>query len=71
MCLLACPEVFQLSDEDGHAYVLNENVPPEFESSVALAVRSCPEQAIVVIGDPPARHAQGKNDGTEKLDVQV
>jgi ferredoxin len=46
MCLLACPEIFQLSDEDGHAYLLSEDVPPELEAKVDQAVRSCPEQAI-------------------------
>ena len=46
MCALACPLIFQLSDEDGHAYVDDENVPPEFEQAIAQAVRSCPEGAI-------------------------
>lgn len=47
MCMLACPEVFQLSDEDGHAFIEDENVPPEFEYNVSQAVQSCPEGAIV------------------------
>ena len=46
MCLLACPEIFQLSDEDGHAYLLTEEVAPDLETKVDQAVRSCPEQAI-------------------------
>lgn len=46
MCALACPQLFQLSDEDGHAYVEDENVPPRFEAAVEQAVRSCPEGAI-------------------------
>jgi ferredoxin len=46
MCALACPQLFQLSDEDGHAYVADEAVPPQFEDSVRQAVRSCPEGAI-------------------------
>ncbi len=46
MCRLACPEVFQLSDEDGHAFVLDENVPKKLEANVNRAVQSCPEQAI-------------------------
>jgi ferredoxin len=48
MCQLACPEVFQLSDEDGHAHVVEEQVPPELAASVEQAVRSCPEQAIEI-----------------------
>jgi ferredoxin len=46
MCALACPQVFQLSDEDGHAYVEDENVPAGLEDAVGQAVRSCPEGAI-------------------------
>ena len=46
MCHLSCPEVFRLSDDDGHAYVVSENVQPNLEASVDLAMRSCPEQAI-------------------------
>lgn len=46
MCALACPEVFKLSDEDGHGYVEDENVPGEFEAAVDKAVKSCPEGAI-------------------------
>jgi ferredoxin len=38
--------VFKLNDEDGHAYLLDENVPPQFEDAVEMAVRSCPEGAI-------------------------
>lgn len=46
MCALACPQIFQLSDEDGHAFVEREEVPPQFEDAVEQAVRSCPEGAI-------------------------
>lgn len=46
MCKIACPEVFELSDEDGHAFVLMEQVPAELEMAVDNAVRGCPEQAI-------------------------
>ena len=46
LCALACPDVFKLNDEDGHAYLLDETVPPQFEDAVEMAVRSCPEGAI-------------------------
>ncbi len=46
MCVLACSELFELSDEDGHANVRNEDVPPELEDAVDQAVRGCPEGAI-------------------------
>ena len=48
MCALACPDVFHLSDVDGHATVMKETVPAELEESVLQAQRSCPEQAIEV-----------------------
>lgn len=48
MCKLVCPELFELSDEDGHAFVLNEQVPSELEESVDHASRSCPEKAILI-----------------------
>jgi ferredoxin len=48
MCWITCPEVFHVSDEDGHAYVPNETVPPELEAQVDQAMRSCPEQAIEI-----------------------
>lgn len=48
MCNLAAPEIFKLSDEDGHAFVVSENVPPEFEDAVRQAERGCPEEAIEI-----------------------
>jgi len=48
MCHLACSEVFGLSDVDGHAIVLTEEVPVILEQVMLKAVESCPEQAIVV-----------------------
>ncbi|MES2271208.1 MAG: ferredoxin [Pseudomonadota bacterium] len=48
MCLLACPELFELSDEDGHAVLRSEDVPPTLEEAVRQACRGCPEQAIVI-----------------------
>ena len=48
MCQLACPEVFALNDDDGLAIVLMETVPPESWPGVDLALRGCPEHAVVV-----------------------
>lgn len=50
MCYLAAPDVFQLSDEDGHAYALIEDVSADLEEAVHQAQRGCPEQAIVITG---------------------
>jgi ferredoxin len=48
MCYLAAPQVFQLSDEDGHAYVLAEDAPADLAEAVFQAERGCPEQAVIV-----------------------
>jgi ferredoxin len=46
MCVLAAPGVFKLQDDDGHAYVVCEEVPQDLVQPVLQAERSCPEQAI-------------------------
>ena len=48
MCLLACPELFRINDDDGHAYLEREDVPEGLEDKVDQARRGCPEGAIVV-----------------------
>jgi ferredoxin len=48
LCAMEAPEVFQLSDFDGHSTAPNEEVPPELEAAVLGAAATCPEQAIVI-----------------------
>jgi len=48
MCALACPELFELSDEDGHASAITDVVPAALEEAALRAQRSCPEQAIEI-----------------------
>lgn len=48
MCILACPELFKLNDDDGHAYVESEDVPPDMEEHVRQALNGCPEAAIEI-----------------------
>jgi ferredoxin len=48
MCVIACPELFELSDEDGHASVRSEEVPSGLEDAVEQAERGCPEGAIEI-----------------------
>lgn len=50
LCSFTAPEVFLLRDEDGHAYVADDVVPPELEDAARKAALGCPEQAIVVEG---------------------
>lgn len=46
LCHLAAPSLFQLRDEDGHAYVVDPEVPPEMEEVARKAMLTCPEGAI-------------------------
>lgn len=48
MCILACPQAFVLSDEDGHAYTTITDIPVDLSEAVLQAQRSCPEQAIII-----------------------
>ncbi|HEY2302457.1 MAG TPA: ferredoxin [Acidimicrobiales bacterium] len=49
-CHLGAPELFGLNDDDGHAFVVADPVPPELEDKARRAAVGCPEQAIAVIG---------------------
>jgi ferredoxin len=48
LCRLSAPEIFFAREEDGHAYVRSETVPPGQEDEARLAADSCPELAIEV-----------------------
>ena len=46
-CWEICPDVFSLDDE-GHAFVENEDVPAGLEEPVERAMHNCPERAISI-----------------------
>lgn len=48
LCAMIAPENFELDDIDGHADAVPGEVLGEHEDHVREAVRSCPEQAILV-----------------------
>ncbi len=48
VCNMSAPNVFELDDEDGHAIVVADPVPPELEAAAQLGADSCPERAISV-----------------------
>jgi len=50
-CGFTAPQLFALRDEDGHAYALVEEVPPELQALARLAAASCPEEAVIVAED--------------------
>ena len=45
-CVLAAPDVFDQSDEDGLSYVLLDPVPAEQAAAVRDAVYRCPARAV-------------------------
>jgi ferredoxin len=46
LCSMIAPIVFELSEIDGHASPVDENVALDQEDQVREAVHSCPERAI-------------------------
>mgnify|MGYP001008677639 CR=1 FL=1 len=48
LCNMVAPQVFQLRDEDGHAFVIDAEVPGHLEALVLEAQNGCPEQAIII-----------------------
>jgi ferredoxin len=48
LCAMNAPGLFVLSEEDGHASAVSEDVPAGQEEAAREAARSCPEQAVVL-----------------------
>jgi ferredoxin len=49
LCSMIAPEAFQLDDVDGHSTaIIAGEIPADLAEKVREAVRSCPEQAIVI-----------------------
>lgn len=48
LCRISAPDLFFAREEDGSAYVKDEQVPRDREADVQLAADSCPELAIEV-----------------------
>ena len=51
LCKMIAPDSFVLDDIDGHSTAANEIVPADQYDPVREAVRSCPEQAIILTDD--------------------
>jgi ferredoxin len=47
LCMDACPEVFEVRDDD-LLYVLDTNPPESLRAKLEAAVRACPKQAIAL-----------------------
>jgi ferredoxin len=49
LCAMTAPELFTLSDIDGHAEAaIQGDIPADKELLAKEAARSCPEQAIIL-----------------------
>jgi ferredoxin len=48
LCMDACPEVFEVRDDD-RLYVLSEQPSEELRERVERAARVCPKQAITIL----------------------
>ncbi|TCN41397.1 ferredoxin [Rhodococcus sp. SMB37] len=48
LCAMAAPDLFELSDIDGHATATLEDLPAHLGRTAQEASRSCPEQAITI-----------------------
>lgn len=48
LCNMVAPEIFHLREENGHSYVVIDEVPPELQDAARKAALGCPEQAITV-----------------------
>ncbi|WP_202349585.1 ferredoxin [Mycobacterium paraintracellulare] len=48
MCHMLAPQLFVLSEADGHASAAVDEIPEEFNHLAQMAADSCPEQAITI-----------------------
>ena len=48
LCNMVAPDVFHLRGEDGHSYVVVDELTPEQEVLARKAAVGCPERAITV-----------------------
>ena len=46
LCNMVAPEIFQLQDDDGHAFVVGDVVPEDQQAAARAAAATCPEGAI-------------------------
>jgi len=46
LCAMRAPDLFELSEIDGHSSAVADEIPAGREADASEAARSCPEQAI-------------------------
>jgi ferredoxin len=50
VCMAVAPEVFDVHDDDGFLYLLQESPPEELRPKMDEAVRRCPTGALSIEG---------------------
>jgi ferredoxin len=51
LCMAACPEVFEVRDDDNLYLLIEDNIPEALRAKVEDAVRICPKQALTLVED--------------------
>lgn len=51
LCNMTAPDVFALSEADGHVIVRTADVPPELADDAMRGVEACPELALSASDD--------------------
>jgi ferredoxin len=51
LCMAACPEVFEVRDDDNLYLLIEGDIPESLRAKVEEAVRVCPKQALSVVDD--------------------
>ena len=49
LCAMTAPKLFGLRDDDGHSYVLVDEVPAAEKAAARRAAENCPERAIGIV----------------------
>jgi len=49
LCMAACPEVFEVRDDDFLYLLIEDDIPGELLAKVQEAVRVCPKQALKLV----------------------
>ncbi|MBP9034313.1 MAG: ferredoxin [Pseudomonadales bacterium] len=50
-CQDRCPEVFGTDETEGKCVILMPEVPAHLRDKARLAVKNCPEGALLIVGD--------------------
>jgi ferredoxin len=51
LCMAACPEVFEVRDDDFLYLLIEGDIPEELRSKVQAAVTACPKAALSIVED--------------------